>query len=107
MVRRPASLVALLPLLLAVGLAMSLAQAPRFPDVAPRFTAPCEPASPGLQCEQTAKMVSKTGFAAAVVVDEAAAAAEQSREGLAALPVRLLVAVTFPPAFRRPPPFNS
>lgn len=106
--RRRSSLGFVLPLLLlAAGLAISLAHAPQFPDASARFSAPCEPATPTVQCDETAKAASKIDSALPAAALTASAVAAPVWRDKVTLPARLCVLALFPPLFRRPPPCSG
>lgn len=108
MVRKCASVVFAVLLIVALGMAMTHAQAHKFPDAFIRFAAPCEPASPAFKAADQSKAVS--GIDSTFHAENGEAPASVVRRagfGTVARAIPPPAPRTFPPLLHRPPPANS
>ncbi len=108
MVRKCASFALALPLIMALGWAITHARAHKLPEASIRFSAPCEPALPAFKAADLAEAVWKIDSAFHTEDGEAPARVmRRARLGTAARAIPPTAPRTFPPLLHRPPPANS
>lgn len=108
MVRKCASFVFGLSLLVVIGFVMSHAHPLRVPGGSTGFSTPCQPASPAFKATGESKVVSTLDSTFAAENAEAAAGVVRgSRVGTVSQAIPSPVPGAYPPLFHRPPPANS
>jgi hypothetical protein len=108
MVRKCASFVFSLALIVALGFAMAHAHGLKVPGASIGFSAPCEPASPAFKAGGESKAVSTIDSTNAAENAEApAGVARRSRVETVARMILPPAPRAFPPLLHRPPPANS